>query len=201
MSRTHCGYAAAYVRYACTAYWVELWVGLSCDAAVTFEICYRKVLDSNLARDTRYAHSCASWFFSATPVQYHDSTSIRPWQLPSTSFPFHYSLIVLPLDAIRYTDSIRNKSCSRFFTHCCSYILPGKQFNGVLRYKKVYYKQVSVCNQHTLYCFKDFETLEVVKTSVPCDYASLPLFPFLFFSPHSIFLRYCTSECQREWSL
>jgi len=28
MSGTHCGYAAAYVWYACIAYCVEFWVGL-----------------------------------------------------------------------------------------------------------------------------------------------------------------------------
>jgi len=121
-------------------------------AAATFEIFYREVLDSNLVRDTRYAHSGASWFFSATPVQYHDSTSIRSWQLSSTSFPFHYPLIALPLDAthiIWYTDSIKNKSRSRFFTYCCSYMLEGKQFNGAFRYKKVYYKQVSIISTHS----------------------------------------------------
>jgi hypothetical protein len=64
----------------------------------------QQVMDSNLSLET----GCLTdfpWFSSVHVVKW------RPWMLPSTSIPTHYSLIALPFSAI--------DTCSLSCTHSC----------------------------------------------------------------------------------
>jgi hypothetical protein len=56
------------------------------DRAATLYTCIQQVLGSILGRDTRYPHWGFSLFFSVTPAQFQDSTSIRTWPISSKSF-------------------------------------------------------------------------------------------------------------------
>jgi hypothetical protein len=62
--------------------------------AVTILICTREVLGSRLDRDTEHPDRSLSWFSSAGIIH-----QTRPWQLPFTFFPVHYSWISLSFDA------------------------------------------------------------------------------------------------------
>jgi hypothetical protein len=53
------------------------------------------VLGSNLGLDAVYPDLGFSMFSSAPPGKWRYSTLIRPWPLPSKSFPIDYSPLIL----------------------------------------------------------------------------------------------------------
>jgi hypothetical protein len=68
---------------------------LELPSQVILYTCIREMLDSNLGRDNGYADWGCLRFSSVLPGKFLNSTSIRPRQLPSKSFPIHYSPILL----------------------------------------------------------------------------------------------------------
>jgi hypothetical protein len=62
-------------------------------------ICIWVVLGSNLGRNVGYPEVIIG-IPPSRPVKSLDSTRIRLWLLPSTSFPIHHSPIILPFSAI-----------------------------------------------------------------------------------------------------
>jgi hypothetical protein len=60
-----------------------------------------KVLNSNLSWETSYPDWGYSWFYLVPPGKSWNSTSIRPWPLPSKPFPTHHSSIIIPSGIIQ----------------------------------------------------------------------------------------------------
>jgi hypothetical protein len=97
----------------------------------------RKVLYSNLERDTGYPDWGFSWFSSALTWKCWDITTIRPRPLPSKSFTVHPIIqsFIFPILTSQESNSLRNrrKTCT-LRNGACFESRPGHRLSSLRRF-------------------------------------------------------------------